>query len=269
MERTRNKLAKRESAFAVGERKIFMAANFLEKESLSANKKLRRLLLIVIAIFVAAVAVIYFGVGDELFDFSDERTRLIAGVLLGGAGILLIFSFIILILTMRPAKNGKNLLLPLGETTQEKAAEIINREVAEGKILYEGTRDYNTPIKHDTRVLLTPSYLLLIGYSMEKIRAIPCDRILWIGAQTGYTGGPYFARLLIFTREKMLDCDVNDMEQAKRLAEGLYHYIPNVFRDLEWQDDNFPHMLEKLYRKDRDGFLALYEEEKEKTERSR
>ena len=237
-----------------------MTNNFLEKESISANKKLRRLQLILIAIFIAALAIIYFGVGDELFDFSDERTKLIAAVLLGGMGIMLVSTLLTLIFTMRPAKNGKNLLLPLEETTPEKAAEIINREVAEGKILYEGTRDYNTPIKHDTRVLLTPSYLLLIGYSMEKIRAIPCDRILWIGAQTGYKGGPYYARLIIFTREKMLDCDVNDIGQAKRIAGDLYRYIPNVFHDLEWQDDNFPHMLEKLYREDRDRFLALYEE---------
>ena len=244
-----------------------MPTNFLEKESISAKKKLRRLLLILVAIFIASIAVIYFGVGDELFDFSDERTKLIAAVLLGGTGIMLIFSFIILIHTMQPAKNGKNLLLPLEETTQEMAAEIINREVAEGKILYEEALDYNTPIKHDTRVLLTPSYLLLIGYSMEKIRAIPRNRILWIGAQIGYKGGPYYVRLIIFTREKMLDCDVNDIEQAKRIAEGLYQYIPNVFRNLDWQDDtddNFPHILEKLYRENRDGFLALYEEAKGK-----
>ena len=240
-----------------------MVTNFLEEESISANKKLRRLQLILIAVFVATLAIIYFGVGDELFDFSDRRTRLIAAVLLGGAGIILISIIITLIFTMRPAKNGKNLLLPLEETTPEKAAEIINREVAEGKILYEGTRDYNTPIKHDTRVLLTPSYLLLIGYSMEKISAIPCDRILWIGAQLGYKGGPYSVRLIIFTREKMLDYGVNDFEQAKRIAEGLYQYIPNVFRNLDWQDVNFPHMLENLYQKNRDLFLEMYEEEKE------
>lgn len=244
-----------------------MAANFLENESMTANAKFRRLWLIFMAIFIAAFAVIYFGAGDELFDFSDERSRLIVTLLRGGIGIMLICSFITLILTMRPAKNGRNLLLPLGETTQEMAAEIINREVAEGKILYEEALDYNTPIKHDTRVLLTPSYLLLIGYSMEKIRAISRNRILWIGAQIGYKGGPYYVRLIIFTREKMLDCDVNDIEQAKRIAEGLYQYIPNVFRDLEWlddTDDNFPHILEKLYRENRDGFLALYEEAKGK-----
>lgn len=241
-----------------------MATNFLEEESISANKKLRRLQLIFIAIFVAALAIIYLGVGDELFDFSDRRTRLIAAVLLVGAGIILISTIITLIFTMRPAKNGKNLLLPLEETTPEKAAKIINREVAEGKILYEGTRDYNTPIKHDTRVLLTPSYLLLIGYSMEKISAIPCDRILWIGAQLGYKGGPYSVRLIIFTREKMLDYGVNDFEQAKRIAEGLYQYIPNVFRNLDWQDVTFPHMLENLYQKNRDLFLEMYEEEKGK-----
>ena len=243
-----------------------MATNFLERESIAANKKLRRLQLIAITVFIAALAVIYFLVGDELFDFSDERTKTIVAMLLGGAGIMLISTLITLILTMRPAKNGKNLLLPLEETTPEKAAEIINREVAEGKILYEGTRDYNTPIKHDTRVLLTPSYLLLIGYSMEKISAIPHDRILWIGAQLGYKGGPYSVRLIIFTREKMLDCGVNDFEQAKRIAEGLYQYIPNVFHDFEWQDVHFPHMLEKLYREDRGKFLALYEEAKGKAE---
>ncbi len=241
-----------------------MVTNFLEEESISANKKLRRLQLILIAVFVATLAIIYFGVGDELFDFSDRRTKLIAAVLLGGAGIILISTIITLIFTMRPAKNGKNLLLPLEETTPEKAAKIINREVAEGKILYEGTRDYNTPIKHDTRVLLTPSYLLLIGYSMEKISAIPCDRILWIGAQLGYKGGPYSVRLIIFTREKMLDYGVNDFEQAKRIAEGLYQYIPNVFRNLDWQDVTFPHMLENLYQKNRDLFLEMYEEEKGK-----
>ncbi len=240
-----------------------MITDFLERESAEANKKFRRLMLIFVAVVGAAAAVIYWGVGDELFDFSDERTARLVTVLLVMIGILLICVLTVFLLTMRPAKNGKNLLLPLRETTPEEAAKIINREVAEGKILYEETLDHNIPAKHNPRIVLTPSYLLLIGYSMEKIRAIPRDQILWIGAQIGYKGGPYYVRLIIFTREQMLDCNVNDIEHAKRIAEGLYQYIPNVFRDLEWQDDHFPHMLEKLYQTDRDGFFALLEEAEE------
>ena len=234
-----------------------MPTNFLEQESISANKRFRRLQLIFIAFFITCLAVIYFLVGDELFDFSDTRTKQIVAILLGLVGIMLISSIIVLILTMRPAKNGKNLLLPLKETTQEKAAEIINREAAEGKILYEYKQHKLTWI------LLTPSYLLLFGYSMEKIRAIPCNQILWIGSQIGYKGGPYYVRLIIFTREKMIDCIVESVEQAQRIAEELY---PNVFRNLEWQDVNFPHMLEELYNSDRNRFLKLYETEKENTE---
>lgn len=108
---------------------------------------------------------------------------------------------------------------------------------------------------------MLPSYLLLIG-EMGQITAIPRGKIYWICAQVGYKGGPFYVRLLIFTEQKIFDFDGNDIEHTKEIANGLYQYIPNAFREYDPQELSY--LLEKLYQENRAGFLAFYEEEKRK-----
>lgn len=168
-------------------------------------------------------------------------------------------------ISILPAKNGRNLILPLEENTREEAAKIINREAAEGKILYEGFMNHNTIKKYSDRITILPSYLLLIR-EVGKITAIPRDKVYWICAQPGYKGGPYYVRLLIFTEKKLIDFDGNDIEHTMKIAEEIYQYIPNVFKDYNEQHriPNFPYVLEKLYQENRADFVRLYEEEKQK-----
>lgn len=116
----------------------------------------------------------------------------------------------------RGSTLGDNLILPLEESTREAAARIINREAAEGKILYEGFMNYKTVKKYSDRITILPSYVLLIE-EIGKITAIPRDKIYWIGAQPGYKGGPYYVRLLIFTEKKLMDFDGNDIEHTKEI----------------------------------------------------
>ena len=71
----------------------------------------------------------------DLSKPDDKKLFIIFAVM---AGFMFFCTAVQLILSILPAKNGRNLILPLGETTREAAAEIIDREAAEGKILYEG-----------------------------------------------------------------------------------------------------------------------------------
>lgn len=107
---------------------------------------------------------------------------------------------------------------------------------------------------------------LLLIREIGKITAIPRDKIYWICAQTGYKGGPFYVRLLIFTEKMLIDFDGNDIEHTMKVAEDIYQYILNVFEDYSTQHDitDLPSVLEKLYHEDRAGFMRLYEEEKQK-----
>ena len=74
--------------------------------------------------------------------------------------------------------------------------------------------------------------------------------------------GPFSVRLLIFTEKQIFDFDGNDIEHTKEVANGLYQHIPNVFSAHDPQELSYS--LEKLYRENREAFLAFYEEEKGK-----
>ncbi len=74
--------------------------------------------------------------------------------------------------------------------------------------------------------------------------------------------GPFSVRLLIFTEKQIFDFDGNDIEHTKEVANGLYQHIPNVFSAYDPQELSYS--LEKLYRENREAFLAFCEEEKGK-----
>lgn len=241
-----------------------MARNYLEQESIKGNSRRRKLFLGSFVVFACISAFLYFAVGDsiDLRKPDDKKLFIIFAVM---AGLMVFCTAVQLIISILPAKNGRNLILPLEENTREAVAEIINREAAEGKILYEGFMNHNTIKKYSSRITILPSYVLLIR-EIGKITAIPRDKIYWICAQPGYEGGPYYVRLLIFTEKKLIDFDGNDIEHMMEIAENIYQYIPNVFKDCSVQHGitNFPFILEKLYNENRTAFISLYEEEKQK-----
>lgn len=240
-----------------------MERTFLEQESVRANAARRKLFLTAFVIFACVSIFLYFAVGDSI-DLSKPEDKKLFGIFVGVTALMLFCTAVQLLISILPAKNGRNLILPLGENTREAVAQIINREAAEGKILYEGFMNHNTGKKYNDRITILPSYVLLIR-EIDKITAIPRDKIYWICAQQGFKGGPYYTRLLIFTEKQLIDFNGNDIEHTKKIAEDIYQYIPNVFENFEHCDtSDFPHILEKLYSENRAAFFGLYEEEKKK-----
>lgn len=237
-----------------------MAQPFLEQESIHANQKKRKLFLLLFLFFSCISVFLYFATRN-LLDWNNPSDQKLVGMFFVLVGVMLLCVLLGLLVTMRPAKNGKNLMLPFTENPKEEVAEIINREVAQGKIQFEGFMNYNTIKKYSDRVLLLPSYLLLIN-EMGQITVIPRDKIYWICAQIGYKGGPFYVRLLIFTENKIFDFDGNDIEHTKEIANSLYQYIPNVFREYDPQELSYS--LEKLYQENYVEFLAFYKKEKSK-----
>ena len=112
--------------------------------------------------------------------------------------------------------------------------------------------------KYNDRVILLPSYLLLIE-NLGGIMAIPRDKIYWLCAQVGRKGGPFYVRLLLFTEEQILFFEGNDVDRIKEIADGLYQYIPNVFAKYDAQELSYS--LEKLFRENRDEFWKFYQKE--------
>lgn len=241
-----------------------MERKYLEQESIKENARRRKLFLGLFIFSVCIFAFLYFAVGDSI-DLNKPEDKKLFVIFAVMAGFILFCTAVQLIRAMLPAKNGKNLILPLKENTREAVAEIINREAAEGKILYEGFMNHKTIRKYSDRITILPSYILLIE-EIGKITAIPRNKIYWICAQTGYKGGPYYVRLLIFTEKKLIDFDGNDIEHTEEVAENIYRYIPNVFKDYAAQSGikNFPQVMEKLYKENRAEFVRFYEEEKQK-----
>lgn len=235
-----------------------MAQRFLEQESILANKRKRKLFLSMFAFFACIAGILYFATKGQInpSDPGDQQLIFLFFLLIG---LMLFCTAVGLLVSILPAKNGKNLILPCNETTKEAAAALINEEIAAGKKLYECFINHNTIKPYPNRVLLLPSYLLLVG-EMGWITAIPRDKIYWLCAQVGYKGGPYYVRLLIFTERKLIDFDGNDIEHTKKIASDLYQYIPNVFSQYDPQELSYT--LEKLFNENPEKFLAFYEQEK-------
>lgn len=235
-----------------------MAQGFLEQESINANRRNRKLFLSMLAFFACMAGFLYFATKNTI-DTSDPRDQKLIFLFFLLIGLMLFCTAVGLLASILPARNGKNLILPCGETTKEAAAELIDREVAEGKILYEGFMNHNTVRPYPNRVILLPTYLLLVG-EMGRVTAIPRDKIYWLCAQVGYKGGPYFVRLLLFTERQLIEFNGNDIEHTQKIAADLYQYIPNVFSQYDSQE--FCHRLERLFRENPAKFLEFYEQER-------
>lgn len=236
---------------------------FLEQESIKANKKNRKLFLILLFVYIVLIAGIGFAVKDSL-DLSDYKTKKILVYACILTFIMLFCVIFMLIKSSRPAVNGKNLLLPFKENTKEAVGAIVDREVADGMIrvdeyIYKFEENKKP---YGERIMLLPSYLLLFN-GMGAITAIPRNKIYWICAQVGRKGASSFiVRLMIFTEIKTFYMDGVEIEHVEEIAKKLYQYIPNVFN--EYDPFILSYELDKLFDKNREEFLKLYESEKRK-----
>lgn len=242
-----------------------MEQGFLEQEAKRVNKKIKKLYFILLLVVVSLIAFIGFMVKDSI-DLSDYRTKKIVVCLAIFAGLLLISVVLGLFLSGRAAADAsKSLLLPFKDKTREAVAEIIDQEIAEGKVQvdeYIATfPEGKTP--HGERIILIPSYLLRIN-DMGQILVIPRDKIYWVCAQVGRKGySSFIVRLLIFTEAKTsFYMDGVDVTHVKEIVDKLYQYIPNVFS--EYDPFVLSYELEKLFDKNRAEFIKFYENEKRK-----
>lgn len=244
-----------------------MEQGYLERESDRMNKVVRKTLLKVTGVFLCAVAVIYF-LGRDSIDFSDISYGSIPFILVILAGIVAVCLIVNFLATSRTAVNGSNLYLPYGDRTQEEAGKIIDREALEGKILVEEFIYEFKELKkaYGEKVVLTPSYLLLCGVKGVRnanITAIPRDKIYWICAQAGFKGGPFIVKLLIFTDTKIYGLTGTDIKHVEGIADKFYQYIPNIFSD--YDPFVLSYKLEEIFKKNPAEFIAICEEEKNKS----
>ena len=245
-----------------------MEQGFLEREAKRAYRKNRKLYCILILVFVLLIGFIGFMVKDsmDLSDLSDYRNKKILVYLAILVGFMLVSMVLGLFLSGRAAVDAsKSLLLPFKDKTREAVAEIIDREISEGKVQVDeyitAFPEGKTP--HGERVILIPSYLLRIN-DMGQILAIPRDKIYWVCAQVGRKGySSFIVRLLIFTEAKTsFYMDGADVKHVNEIVDKLYQYIPNVFS--EYDPFVLSYELEKLFDKNRAEFIKFYESEKMK-----
>lgn len=241
-----------------------MKQGYLEQESKRINETVRRRLIKSCIAFIILIVFLYFLLKSSL-DVNDPSSQTIFSALKMLTGIFFLALVVRLFRTSRAATNGRNLVLPFGEAEKAVVARVIDQEAAEGKIQVEeyiydipqGKRPYGE------KIVLTPSYLVLFGDG-SRVRAIPRDKIYWICAQVGQKGGPFIVQLQIYTEKKIFTMVGVDIEHVQNIAEKIYRYMPNVFCD--YDPFILSYELEKLFAKNREGFLEFYENEKRKYE---
>lgn len=242
-----------------------MELSFLEQESKRGNAKARKMLLISLTVFLVCGGIVAFALLSslDLNNYDDKKLLIMLSIL---AAVMLFFEVFGLIKTSRTATNGKNLILPFKEDSKENIAAVINKDACEGGFLVDeyiyNFSDGKKP--YGEKVILTPTYLLICN-GMGKVTAIPREKIYWLCAQVGRKGSSSFVvRLLVFTETKTFTIDGVDVEHVKLIAEKLYNYIPNVFKD--YDPFILSYQLEALYEQNRAGFIEFLESEKNKNE---
>lgn len=242
---------------------------FLEDVWYQANKNRRKFVLLMFAIFVCCFAFIAFMlkvVMKETIDLSDPSTNKLV-MAFAGMGVLMIFCLLVVVIkSFTVAKNGSNLIIPFGGQSKEELAEQINRDIKEGNVLVNEYihRFKENETKYGERVILTPAFLLLANVNGSgKVTVIPREKIYWLCAQPGMKGSSsYIVRLLIFTENEMFTVDGTEGAYVEELAQKLYEYIPNVFKD--YDVFKLSYQLQDCFKQNRPAFMAFYEEEKQK-----
>lgn len=235
---------------------------FLVQEAIKAAKKSRKLLIGGFLFFTCLVSILAFALKDS-FDLNDVKTKkiLLAFGLL--VAVMLVSMIVGMIKSFRVPRKGQNLKLPMKENSKEAVAAIINKEVAEGKLLLNEYMSYFPESKkpYGSRVLLTESYLMLTE-GTGFFTAIPRNKIYWFCAQPGIKGrSSYIVRFLVFTENGTFSVDGVDGEYVEKVADKFYQYIPNVFKG--YDVFKLSYQLEIMYAENRPAFLAFYEEERQ------
>jgi len=250
-----------------------MNEDFLGLEAKKQGRQIRKNTLILLIVISCLFAFLYFATKGEI-DLNNEKDKMLSIIFVAGGAFILFCTLFLFIKTSLPVKNGKNLILPLEERDKPTAAEIINREAADGKIQFEKTVEAENTVlngKYPERMLLLPTYLL-ICHTSGMVTAIPRSKIYWLGVKTAYrrNGDFFYVKLLVFTEKKIIEIDGNNVDYTRNLANELYRYIPNVFKNAEMRKemtaDEFVYFLEQLYIKNRAEFLEFYNNEKKKNQ---
>lgn len=239
-----------------------MNETFLVQEAIKAGKKSRKICIGGFLFFLCVASILTFALKDsfDLSDVTSQKLLLAFGAL---AAVMLVSVFIGMVKSFRVPRKGQNLKLPLKENSKEAVAAVINKEVAEGKLLIDEYLNYFQEGRkpYGSRVLLTESYLMLTE-GTGIFTAIPRDKIYWLCAQPGIKGrSSYIVRFLVFTENGTFSVDGVDVEYAESVAAKFYRYIPNVFQ--EYDVFQLSYQLEAMYAKNRSAFLAFYEEERQ------
>lgn len=239
-----------------------MKQGYLTQESERENKNSRKTMIKLLIVFVFCIAVLYFLSKDSI-DYGNISYGSVPFYLVILIGVVLVAVVVRFFITGRTARNGSNLSLPYEERTREEAADIIDREASEGKLLVEEyIEKFTDPEKvHGEKVVLLPSYFLIFN-GAGKVTAIPRDKIYWICAQVGKKGGPFMVRLLVFTENKIFKLDGVDIEHVQNIADKLYRYMPNIFS--EYDPFELSYELEKIFAKNPEQFFNIYENERQK-----
>lgn len=241
-----------------------MAQGFLEQQAKRINRKNKRLFLFLLVVDVGLIGGIFFAVRGVM-DLSDYTTRkVVAGLVILGVLMLISVIFGLVVSARSAADSSKSLILLFPERTKEETARIIDREVAEGKVLvdeYVGEfSDGQTP--YGDRILLLPSYFLFCS-AMGKVTVIPRDKIYWICAQAGRKGrSSFIVRLIVFNEKKTFYIEGVDVAHVEKIADKLYRHIPNVFSG--YDPFTLSYELDALFDKNRGEFVRFYEEERRK-----
>ncbi len=239
-----------------------MKKGFLAQQSEQAGQKNRRLFSGLLILYVVIIAAVGFVVKDsvDLSDYTTVKVLVSVAVL----SVVMLASVIFgLVRSSRVAADGSRSLILLFPEEKKAVAERIDREAAEGKILVDEYIDAFPEGKkpHGERVILLPSYLLLLN-GMGAITVVPREKIYWVCPQTGRKGSSFIVRLMIFNEKKTLYMEGADVGHLQSVADKLYQYIPNVFR--EYDLDTISYDMDKLFDKNREEFIRIWEEEKKR-----
>lgn len=237
-----------------------MSQGFLEQEAQRVKKKKRYVAIYLLFVFVALSVFCYFYKGS--IDVNDDTSRRLLGYLIFFDGFVALGLLASIFNAIRIHVRGNDLIIPFKEDSRENVVKLINQEMEDGALVNEYIYEFKEGKKpYGEKIILTHSYLLLCN-GMGAVTAIPRNKIYWLCAQPGRKGASsHIVRVLIFTEKKSYYVDGVDVEHVERIADKIYQYMPNIF-----EGHNIfilSYELEKIYDKNRNKFLEIFEYQKE------
>ncbi len=199
---------------------------FLEQQAQVANRKNRKLFLILFLGYILVAGGLSYALKDSI-NWEDYESRKVVIALIALSIVMFVLFLFGFVRSCSSAKSSKNLKLPFRENTKEEVGKIINREMKEGKVeVDEFLNPQSSKAKpNGDRIILTSTYLLVIN-GMGLIQAIPRNKIYGIIGMAGYKGGPYIVQIEIVTDLKVFEIEGTDVNHVLSIADKLNQYIP-------------------------------------------